>query len=141
MSLRVVQMKTRECIEAESSLQISRNCILCVLSQESLNIAEFDLFAFLLKWGQRQSPEHWKELIYPCLELIRFPLMMFQQLNEVVAPLRLLSEQTLKEALDFSQGIESRESIQPTAKRRKLENTFSQHESLPLRFRPRRGML
>ncbi len=52
--------------------------------------------------------------------------MRFQQLNEVVAPLQLLSDQTLKEALDFSQGIEPRESIQPTAKRRKLENTFSQ---------------
>lgn len=74
-----------------------------LLSRESLNIKEIDLFRFLIKWGKKNySSNEFKNKIESFLEYIKFPLMSFKELIREVRPLNIISDLKYIEALEFN---------------------------------------
>ena len=111
-SWKIIDKETEQILTNENNLFISSNIMDLLLSRNTLNIKEIDLFRFLIKWGKNQeqqrnsssnnSKSSWKEIIKPYLHHIRFPLMNFKELIREVRPLGVIDDLQYIEALEFN---------------------------------------
>ena len=56
-SWKIIDKETEQILNNENNLFISSNIIDLLLSRNTLNIKEIDLFRFLIKWGKNQEQQ------------------------------------------------------------------------------------
>ena len=109
---KIIDEETEKILNNENNISIHSTTLDLLLSRNSLNSKEIDLFRFLIKWGKNQEQQRnsssnnskcsWKEIIKPYLHHIRFPLMNFKELIREVRPLGVIDDLQYIEALEFN---------------------------------------
>jgi hypothetical protein len=94
-------IENRENIKAvlasESCSNLSRETLKCIIERDTLQLATVDeihVFNSVVNWIKKQGDCHIDDI----LELIRFPIMTPQQLNEVVEPQGIVPQELLFQA-------------------------------------------
>ena len=89
---RVIDDECAQALKSEAFLRIE-HCVLCeLLSRETLNVKEIDLFNAVLKWAQHQcekqdiksTVENCREVLGKAITLVRFPTMALEEFASTV---------------------------------------------------------
>ncbi|RNA24685.1 BTB POZ domain-containing 2 [Brachionus plicatilis] len=94
LCLGVIDRNTNEAFSAECFLDINLNTLVLMLKRDSLGIAEFKLYNYVIKWAQSQcarrglypvNGENQRLVLGEAVDLIRFPLMSKEEFAKAMS--------------------------------------------------------
>lgn len=111
---KLLDQNTKEVLESPNTVLIPERTLELLLTRNTSNIKEIDLFRFLVNWSKHHtSPTtSWQTVTKSYLHHIRFPLMTSKELIREVRPLGIVSDAQYIEALEFNSDPEFFQDIQ-----------------------------
>ncbi|KAK3089014.1 hypothetical protein FSP39_000150, partial [Pinctada imbricata] len=133
-SLSEIEQNTLPCIRSKSFLSLSRHCINSITESDELNIDEMFLLDRVLKWRifQCSLGELSISCFHDVINNIRFPLIDFKRLQELVQKYSYLDEIEKQRILSVSDVKKNESNTRSLAKKRKGPNRvlrFSFHSA------------
>lgn len=111
----VIDAQTEESLKSEGFTDIDKRTLETILSRETLNTREINVFNATCRWAVAEcyrqdhdpTPEHQRQVLGDCLNLIRFPAMSLEEFADGPAQSNVL---TLQECHDLFLHFTSRQS-------------------------------
>jgi hypothetical protein len=98
---------THEVVKSKTFVQLDSDSVILLCKSNELVVGEADLFDGVLTWGNAEAKNTSSTLevvLKDILPLIRFPMMDVGYLEKTVKPLKLISNDDLKEAINFQKN-------------------------------------
>jgi hypothetical protein len=107
LCFKYLEENTHKVIKSKTFVELDSEGVILLCKSNELVIGEADLFDGVLTWGKSESKKNSSTLelvLKDILPLIRFPMMDVDYLEKTVKPLKLISNDDLKEAIEFQKN-------------------------------------